>query len=284
LLGAALAMTPSLVRAQSASPTPSDANAERPWNAPPLAHPPSRQEIDEARGRFQHGIEQTDHGDFAGALTEFTRAYTLTHNPRVLFNISATHEALGDVINALDALRAYETQAPADVIRRQRDTLAAAEARLQNRVGTLVVESSAPDVEIRLDGVQRPVAEMHAGVRLNAGRHHLALSAPGFAAREEDVDVPGNAALREVVTLVRLHANVAVDSNIAGAEVFVDDASAGTTPLAAPIDVSQGTHHVRVQRAGYAPYETEVNVTSEGAHVTAQLAWAESIPPEVAAR
>ncbi len=292
MLCAALAAAPCVVRAQSSSPSlapaasasPAPASSTRPWTAPALARPPSRADLDEARRRFQHGVDLGDGGNFGAALEEFTRAYLLTRNARVLFNISASNEALGNVIDALDALRAFETLAPGDVMRRQRAALAAAETRLQNRVGTLVVESSVPDIEIRLDGVQLPAAALREGMRIAAGRHHLALSAPGFAPREQDVEVPGNAAQRETAELVRLRSHLAVDCNLPGATVTVDDAAVGATPLTGPLDVSQGLHRVRVQRPGYSPYETEVTVGAEGAHVAAQLAWADAIAPEVASR
>lgn len=291
VFAAALATLPCVARAQSTPPpaaAPTFATApgvdrNRPWTAPPLPRPPSRAVIDEARHRFEHAVELADNGNFQGALDEFTRAYELTRNPRVLYNISASHEALGHVIEALDALHAFTNQAPADILRRQQGEIAAAEVRLQNRIGNLVVESSTPDVEIRLDGVQVPASDLRAGVRLEAGHHHVAISANGFAPREEDVVVPGNATLRETVDLTRLTSHLGVEANLAGATVTVDDTVMGTTPLQRPVVLAQGPHHVRVTRAGYAPYETDVNVGSDGARVAAQLTWADPMPNEVAA-
>jgi hypothetical protein len=291
VFSAALAAAPCIARAQSTLPpttAPSSAatpgvDPNRPWTAPPLARPPSRAAIDEARHRFERAVELADNGNFQGALDEFTRAYVLTRNPRVLYNISASHEALGHVIDALDALHAFTNQAPADILRRQQAEIAAAEQRLQNRIGTLVVESPTPDVEMRLDGVQVPAADLRAGLRLEAGHHHLAVTASGFAPREEDVIVRGNAAMRQTIDLTRLTARLAVESNLQGATVTVDDTVIGTTPLTSPIVVPQGPHHVRVVRPGYATYESDVNVGSEGARVSAQLGWADPIPNDVAA-
>src|ERR1043165_9943079 len=103
VFAAALATLPCVTRAQStpppsAAPTllaPPGVDRNRPWTAPPLPHPPSRAVIDDARHRFEHAVELADNGNFQGALDEFTRAYELTRNPRVLYNISASHEALG---------------------------------------------------------------------------------------------------------------------------------------------------------------------------------------------
>lgn len=47
-----------------------------------------------------------------------------------------------------------------------------------------------------------------------------------------------------------------------GASVVVDGRPRGTSPLAAPLRVSIGTHLVRVAKAGFAPFESRVEVSS----------------------
>src|SRR5581483_4826515 len=82
----------------------------------PAAGPPSAAAVAEARDRFQRGVDLSDEGNFAAAMAEFQRAYQLTHNPLVLFNISATHEAAGHYVEALDAMQSYAAQAPPETV------------------------------------------------------------------------------------------------------------------------------------------------------------------------
>jgi hypothetical protein len=54
-------------------------------------------------------------------------------------------------------------------------------------------------------------------------------------------------------------------ANESGAAVIVDDKQVGVTPLAAPIRVSAGAHHLRVTKAGFAPFDQSPNVNAGGA-------------------
>jgi hypothetical protein len=60
----------------------------------------------------------------------------------------------------------------------------------------------------------------------------------------------------------KLVGTVVVDGAPDGAEVFVDDRSAGVTPLKEPLIVDPGGHSIRVERDGYRPLRTEVTVPS----------------------
>ena len=51
--------------------------------------PPPPAAIAEARERYQRGIDLFEERNYDAAMAEFQRAYELTRNPAVLFNISA---------------------------------------------------------------------------------------------------------------------------------------------------------------------------------------------------
>ena len=65
----------------------------------------------------------------------------------------------------------------------------------------------------------------------------------------------------DMARLERFTGHLAVTSDPPGATVFVDDRPRGTTPLASPLRLTVGTRAVRVDRPGYAPFETKVLVT-----------------------
>jgi hypothetical protein len=66
----------------------------------------------------------------------------------------------------------------------------------------------------------------------------------------------------DIARVTRYVGALVVRSDPAGAVVVVDGRERGVTPLARPIRVVVGTRAVRVQRTGYAPYETKVSVAS----------------------
>jgi len=215
-------------------------------------------------------------------MVEFQRAFELTRNPAVLFNISATHELTGHYVEALDAMLDYERLAPRDTVAARRAEIDATLARLRGRIGTLVVRFEAEGLDVRVDGLQRSVTEARAGLRLSAGRHRIALAAPHFTAREEELDLAGGSTVVLSEPLTPERAFMAVECNVAGAEVMVDGRPVATTPTTSPLPLPEGTHHVMIRRPGFTTYETDVNAVGAGARVRAQLAWADPMPRDVA--
>ncbi len=245
---------------------------------------PAPAAIAEARERFNRGVALSQERNYNAAMVEFQRAYELTRNPAVLFNISATHELTGHFVEALDAMLDYERLAPAAQVSARREEINTALARLRGRIGTVVVRFQADGMEIRIDNLVRPAPEARNGLRVAAGRHRVAITAPHFVAREEEIDVAGGSTVVLSEGLTPEGAYMAVESNVDGAEVLIDGRPVATTPTTSPIPVPEGTHHVIVRRAGYTTYETDVNSVGAGARVRAQLAWADPMPRDSAAR
>ncbi|TAK19620.1 MAG: PEGA domain-containing protein [Myxococcaceae bacterium] len=246
--------------------------------------PPPPAAIAEARERYQRGIDLFEERNYDAAMAEFQRAYELTHNPAVLFNISATHELTGHFVEALDAMLDYERRAPAAAVQQRRADVDAALGRLRSRIGTIVIRFEAAGLDVRVDGLQRPRSSGNIELRVAAGRHRVSLSAPHYQSREAEFDVAGGSTIVVSEPLTPERAFMAVECNVHGAEVLVDGHPLATTPVTSPLPVPEGSHHVVVRRAGYTTYETDVNSVGAGARVRADLAWADPMPRDVGAR
>lgn len=257
--------------------SPAAALAQQPPQASPAA-------IAEARQRYQRGIDLFEERNYDAAMAEFLRAYELTRNPAVLFNISATHELTGHFVEALDAMLDYERQAPPATVAQRRADVDAALGRLRSRIGTIVIRFQAAGLDVRVDGLQRPPSSGNVEIRVAAGRHRVTLAAPHYQSREAEFDVSGGATIVISEPLVPERAFMAVESNVPGAEVVVDGRSVATTPVTSPLPVPEGSHHVVVRRAGYTTYETDVNSVGAGARVSASLSWSDPMPRDVGAR
>ncbi|MEZ4407041.1 MAG: PEGA domain-containing protein [Polyangiales bacterium] len=251
---------------------------------PAVVPNPSPAATQEARERFQRGVDLFEERNYDAAMTEFQRAYELTRNPLVLYNISATHELTGHFVEALDAMLEYERRAPPATVQQRRADIDAALGRLRQRIGTVVVRFEASGLDVRVDGLQRSASEAHTGLRLAAGRHRVRLAAPHYQPREEEFDIAGGSTVVISEPLTPEAAFMAVECNVPGAEVLVDGRPIATTPVTSPLPVPEGTHHVVVRRAGYTAYETDVNSVGAGARVRAELSWANPIPQGVGAR
>ena len=245
---------------------------------------PPPEAIAEARQRFQRGVDLYEERNYTAAMVEFQRAYELTRNPAVLFNISATHELSGHMVEALDAMLEYERLAPRDVVASRREAIDASLARIRRSIATIIVRVEAEGLSLMVDGLQRSVSEARTGLRVAAGRHRVTLSAPHYQTREEQFDVSGGNSVTITEGLAPERAFFTVECNVPAAEILVDGRVVGTTPVTSPLPLPEGTHHVTVRRAGYIPYETDVNAVGAGARVRATLSWADNLNAETAAR
>jgi len=101
----------------------------------------------------------------------------------------------------------------------------------------------------------------HYRIRYNIGqvnyqlnRYALALEALQKYLEEGDTRVPADrrASVEKDIAALRTRvARVTVTTNVPGAEIFVDDAARGKTPLSAPLLVDAGSRKIEARLAGY---------------------------------
>jgi hypothetical protein len=84
----------------------------------------------EARRLFKEGDKQYAEGDYEGAVRAFEKAYELSKQPALKYNLANAYERLARYEEALDALRGYEPHAPPD----QRDVIKRRIGKLRERV------------------------------------------------------------------------------------------------------------------------------------------------------
>jgi hypothetical protein len=84
----------------------------------------------EARRLFKEGDKQYAEGDYEGAVRAFEKAYQLSKQPALKYNLANAYERLARYEEALDALKGYEPHAPPD----QRDVIKRRIGKLRERV------------------------------------------------------------------------------------------------------------------------------------------------------
>lgn len=244
----------------------------------------------EADERFRRGVQLATEGNYQGALVEFRRAYELSQNGLVLFNIGAMHVELNQFGEGLDALQEYERVAPAAVVRARRAQLDALLQRVRTRSGTITVPLTLEGLRVQIESVGvtpmrvvREGAAASAPVRLPIGRYRVTVSAPGYRPSESEHDLAGDQALRIDRALDPNLATLTIRANVHGAEVRIDDRAVGFSPLGA-LELTQGSHRIEVTRPGYNPFRTTVNVEGTLGVIEANLQWATSLAPNEAGR
>lgn len=159
----------------------------------------------EAQEHFDRGVELYRTGDTESALIEFTRAYELSPNYRLLYNIAQAAVELQDYVKAKENFQAYLSQG-GDEISRERQTSVKKELdRLETYIARieLVVDTDAP--EIKIDGIEIDPSRIEAnGIVVSAGRRKIEVFQQGYEPWEKVIDIAGQDELRVEVHLTSL--------------------------------------------------------------------------------
>ena len=251
----------------------------------------AQDDVPRAREEFVKGTQLVKDADWAGALAAFETSAKLHPHPVTTFNIGACYRAMGQYTLArasfASALEGKElSPALADETRRYVSeldgllavldlTLTPDEAFISIDGRPLDRARAASDPPTLVAGTLPPGAPSRTPkgrfrVVLDPGVHVIVIGRPGFA----DVVVQERFAPKAVLTkslqLDRLPAHLRVTSNLDGAQVLVNDADVGVTP----VDISRpaGRYHVVVKQPGYLLFDTSTKADpGQSLAVTATL-------------
>jgi hypothetical protein len=171
-------------------PAPAPAPSGRVANASP-------DQEESARQRFNQGVQLYDEGDYKLALIEFTKAYELVPNYRVLYNIGEVNAQLGNYAAAIRTLEQYLQKGGAEIPAARRAAVEQTIASLRPRTATLTIRAAAPGAtpggQIELDGnvlTDGPVATQ----MVDGGEHRVRVTKTGFLPYEKTIVLgPGDA-------------------------------------------------------------------------------------------
>jgi hypothetical protein len=220
----------------------------------------------EARQRFDRGLRLFEEGDNAGALAEFRRAHELVPNKLVLFNIGMVYAAMNRPVESAEALdRVLADPGPlsADRLARARAT----RDEQAQRIARLTIKTNVP-AAIEVDGVEVGKTPLAAALRVSSGSHVVGALAAGHLPSRRETSVAGGASAEIAFELQPTESRLGqidLRSPLPGAEVLVDGAVTGKTPLAASLAVPPGAHTVELRRRGYLTAKGELAL-GEGAH------------------
>lgn len=127
-------------------------------------------------------------------------------------------------------------------------------------MGALMIETSPQGATVQLDGQNPlPFQTPFTAAAVSVGRHTVVISKPGYVAESRVVDVIGGMRSHLLITLTEQEGSISVASDPQGAEIFVDGRDSGkTTP--ATMGLKRGSHTLSLQRAGYLPASTKIDV------------------------
>ncbi len=212
---------PTALFAQAATPDPAAAPDD----------PEKRKE--EAKVRFQRGLELVQNESWDAALAEFLASRKLFPTRVALKNAALCLRQLKRSVESLamynELLTSFGTSIPPE----ERKTVDDAVAQLKQAVGEVLVDSDQPGSTVVIDGKQQPGTTPLPAIGVNAGTHSVRISKEGFEAFEAQVLVAGgqrepvHGKLKALSTVGRL---VVREANGKTLDVLVDGAVVGKTP------------------------------------------------------
>ena len=237
----------------------------------PAGAPSSTPDAADLRQRGNEAMAAFKPGD---AFEAYKRAYELSRDPALLYNMGRALEALEDYPSALARYEEFARLASPE-LRARVPKLDEAIASLRLRVAKLSVGCNVPGARVLVR--DRTVGETAAAgeplfVSLAAGPATLEVDADGYTPFVRSVVLPGGGSLAIEAQLVpkAMAGLLMVDTQPAGAAVLVDGRALGSAPVEA--SVGSGPHEVVVRLPGFLETSTSVVVgVGERRAVTVKL-------------
>jgi tetratricopeptide (TPR) repeat protein len=145
--------------------------------------------VDGPEAHFKRGVALYQQSDFKAALVEFRRAYELSSNWKLLYNVGEAEYQTHDYTGALAAFESYLREGGDRVPRARRAEVDVEIARLRARVGRLTVRSAIPGAAVSID--DEVVGEVPITRDVAVGARHVVVTKDGYAPWSRVVELVG---------------------------------------------------------------------------------------------
>ena len=217
------------------------------------ARGPIRSELPEdARRSWDSAIELFEARDFQGARVEFMRAWELSRNPRVLFNVGVCDKNLRRYARAAvvwrQQLETGRDQLSDDEARSTQGAIAAVEPF----VSSLTVHANVEGATLLIDDENAGQTPILAPVPIDVGRHTLRLRKPGYQDHVQELEIAGGKPESVDLRLEPMVKTALVEVAVRGpvvATIFVDGVDMGPAPFKGQLPA--GRHTIEARAPGY---------------------------------
>lgn len=226
-----------------------------------LARPAHGGPTEEASALKAMGDTAFDGRRFADALEAYRGALGKHRDARLHYNIAQALSALERYPEALESYQAFLGEAPAGTLNEaQQAALFALLEELKGKIARLEVTCNVAGARVLVQGKTVGTTPLSDAVVLNAGETKVEVLAEGHKPFESMLKLPGGSTESLSVALRRVdfRGTLAVTSNVAGAQVYVDEAPRGVTPLS--LKLERGSHVVEVKADAHVAYREVMNV------------------------
>jgi hypothetical protein len=203
-------------------------------------------------------------GDFTAALLKFQRAYDLSKDGRLLWNMAVCEKNLRHYARSLRLVERYQQEARALMTEQDRREASDLLEAISSFVGRLWVTVDVPGATVSIDDESVGTAPLAEAVQADIGPRKLRVSMPGYLDHSETLQVAGKIDARVLIKLEReTHEGRISVMTQAGAGIYLDGQAMGVGQWSGT--VPSGGHMLRVQATGKRTYQSEVLVRDKEA-------------------
>jgi hypothetical protein len=152
---------------------------------------PTSDAQEEARQRFERGMQLYNDGAYDLALIELQRAYDLAPSYKLLYNIAQVSAQLSNYAGALRAFEKYLQDGGTDIAPERRAQVEKEIQTLRARTANVTVRVNVPDAEILVDGLPQSGQAQDQGFLVNAGVRRIGVRKPGYQPAEKVLTLAG---------------------------------------------------------------------------------------------
>lgn len=161
---------------------------------PPPAGAPAPAAADpkeEARQRYDRGMQLYSDGAYDLALIEINRAYDLAPSYKLLYNVAQINAQLQNYAGALRAFERYLVEGGADVPQKRQEEVAKEIQNLRARTANLRVTINVEGADILVDGFPQVAPPPGEPLLVNAGVRKVSARKPGYQPTEQVLTLAG---------------------------------------------------------------------------------------------
>jgi tetratricopeptide (TPR) repeat protein len=145
----------------------------------------------QSRLHFDRGVQSYRDGSLDSALAEFSRAYELTHDYRLLYNVAQVESERHEFVRAIETFTEYLKLGGSAIPEERRLEVETNILRLRSRVGELWVSVNAPTGEVWIGNHLAGKLPLKFPILVNAGPSVVRISSPGYKQVTRELQIVG---------------------------------------------------------------------------------------------
>lgn len=239
------------------------------FGAPPAPRPAApagpvdvrAQLSDTARKAWDSAKQLAGAQDYKGALVEFKRAYDLSHDPRVLYNVGVTEKLLTHYARAVDAWEQELREGAAELNASEVAEIRNAISIVQQFVTLIDVLSDEDGATVTIDDAVVGKTPFNGPVHIDVGKRTIKLTKEGFRDATQTVDAAAGQRSAVTFRLEPVSKTALVTVTVGGspaATVVIDGKDMGPAPFKGELTAEK--HTIEARAPGFVSVGQSVDV------------------------